>query len=143
MHIWPKNGKQYPAATTKAPANCVSIVIPVDDILDTYALRDKTYLKNSLRQMTNQDVKAILQSILDETECPIEGDVTVHIYDGTKRPKAAYNPASATEASLVATVLQGKDEKFEAAKAECLKRGIKFTVRQIQVAAKRDRDLTH
>lgn len=140
---WSNNGKDYEVTDSNEKKHLLFIEVPVNDIFDHYASRSSESLKQALNTTKNPLLQEVIKSVLNESEWTGQDSITLAIYDGVKRPKAAYNPTAATELSLVATVLQGKDDKFEAALAECAKRGIRFTIKQQAAAAKRGRDLTY
>jgi len=139
-HTWDKNGKEYPTRKTNRLKNLVELIIPVNDVLDYYTSLDSKRLEQGIKAASNQELLHIMEAVKNETEVEIEGDMVLWVYNG-RGEKKPYNPANSTDASLVATVLQGKDDKFEVALAECAKRGIRFTIKQVKAAEAKGRTL--
>ena len=140
-YTWDRNGKEYPTRKTNRKKNLVELIIPVNDVLDYYTNLDPKRLDQAIKAANNVELIHIMEAVKNETEVEIDGNMILWVYNG-QGEKKPYNPADTTDASLVATVLQGKDDKFEAALEECAKRGIRFTIKQQTAAAKRGRTLS-
>lgn len=129
------------------------IEVPVNTILDRYTqLPANSLQKNVIEKSKNPDMMAIAQSILDQSELPDnidpDGTIQVQVYKDEHRESGQYNKIKApfnaedlSDAAVMATLLQGKDHKFDATLKEAHKRGFNFTSKQIAVAAQKGRTL--
>lgn len=139
-----KNFKSYPIVGHKKDRGIYIIELPRVDVLDHYSALDADKLKKAYKSTRNSELKEVLESIMNETEYNTEGTMTLGVYDGSSsntRTSEPFRPANKSDTALIATVIQGVDSKFEAALSECLKRGIKFTIKQAKAAKVKGRIL--
>ena len=141
-------GKQFPI--TSATPYKYHYQVTVKDILDNYTALPVNNLKGFASRIACPVRKACAISVLNETELteyPL--DFTVEMEEPTPEAKAnmpklakkAYQPQDATDASIMATLLQGKDDRYKATLEEARRRGFTFTSKQLAVALRKNRNL--
>lgn len=146
-HTW-ADGNDYPITQTTGAREQYNIIkVPVDAVLDYYTQQHINGNLHNIASSTRDPKRMeLIDCVINEREVDYTmfrwNVVMIAMPNARAKTEKVYNAPDASEASLIATVLSGGETKFQAALAECTKRGITFTVKQIAAASKRGRDLT-